>query len=54
MSEQLLKCPDHPRYKALRKPRCGCVRCWEIYLLVKKTERELADQLRSNLLGLKP
>jgi hypothetical protein len=24
-------CEKHPRYKAKRKPRVGCLVCWEIY-----------------------
>jgi len=24
-------CPNHPRYKGLRKPRGNCPTCWSIY-----------------------
>jgi hypothetical protein len=24
-------CPDHPRYKAKRKPRVDCADCWDLY-----------------------
>jgi hypothetical protein len=25
------RCPDHPKYTAKCKPRCECIRCWEIW-----------------------
>jgi hypothetical protein len=24
-------CPKHPKYKAIREPRCECHICWEIW-----------------------
>jgi hypothetical protein len=29
-----LKCEDHPKYEALRKPRKNCEACWAIYFMV--------------------
>ena len=26
-----MKCKKHPKYKAVRKPRVECERCWEMY-----------------------
>lgn len=26
-----MKCKKHPKYKAVRKPRCNCVTCWRMY-----------------------
>jgi hypothetical protein len=26
-----LICEEHPKYQAMRKPRSGCEKCWEIY-----------------------
>ncbi len=41
-----LKCPDHPRYRALREPASGCVLCWAIFQNQTAVERRLANQLR--------
>ena len=30
-----MKCKKHPRYKALKKPRCECYECWQMF--VKRT-----------------
>lgn len=36
------KCKKHPKYKAIRKPRCNCKDCWDIYRVecLKKGEIE--------------
>jgi len=26
-----IKCVRHPNYKAIRKPRCACQTCWDIW-----------------------
>lgn len=37
-----VKCPKHPRYKAILPPRCGCHRCEKMYACRKALER-IAD-----------
>lgn len=38
MRQDIKPCPDHPDYRALRKPRV-CQRCYEIWLSVKSWEK---------------
>lgn len=43
-SDQKLKCHVHPRYKAIRKPRPGCVLChaiWQEKLVADEQIRKL-------------
>jgi hypothetical protein len=32
-----MKCKTHPRYKAVQKPRSGCLDCWNVYADKRQT-----------------
>lgn len=36
-----MSCSKHPKYQAIRKPRCECYKCWKMYLL--KNPEETVD-----------
>lgn len=27
----MIKCTKHPKYRAIRKPNCDCLKCWQIW-----------------------
>lgn len=29
---KITKCPDHPTYKAIHRPRAICAICWNVYM----------------------
>ena len=31
-----LRCKGNKRYKAVRRPQCGCLRCWMKYVFNRK------------------
>ena len=35
------RCPDHPRYQVMRKPRTLCERCWELW--INKKHEQVSD-----------
>jgi len=44
-------CPDHPRYKGLRKPRTDCAQCWAIYRMRQASgvkERRIRERGRGD------
>jgi hypothetical protein len=28
---KIQKCPIHPKYKVIRKPKCQCTTCWDLW-----------------------
>jgi len=32
----VLKCPTHPRYKAMLKPRVACEDCWNLFYIIDR------------------
>lgn len=32
-----MKCPKHPKYKAIKEPKVNCVWCWNMYIRKSKT-----------------
>lgn len=37
------KCPDHPKYKANRKPRSKCPKCWEMFQLKRREDPNISS-----------
>lgn len=46
------KCKKHPRYKALKEPRCPCYRCWVMWCDELGKRRQKANNLVFKLYGL--
>lgn len=45
-----MTCKVHPKYKAMRTPRSGCERCWDIYngkKTVKKTAKKAEKKAKT-------
>ena len=38
-----MKCKDHPAYKAVRKPRTLCEKCWAIWTLKRIDQLTVFD-----------
>lgn len=39
-----VRCPEHPRYRGIRRPKIDCKRCWEVY----NEWRDIADYRRKH------
>jgi len=35
------RCPDHPKYRVIRKPRTLCEKCWELWIDKKHSQYSL-------------
>lgn len=42
----VLKCQDHPRYAAKRRPTSECVVCWQIYVNVLEERLRVINDRR--------
>ncbi len=45
---QSMKCDKHKSYKAIRKPKVDCDRCWEIYNAKQKAKEEKEEAKESS------
>jgi len=39
-----MKCPKHPNYKGVLRPRCACRPCWDIYHTASYTRLYAAQE----------
>ncbi|MHC4620863.1 MAG: hypothetical protein ACYTEQ_24210 [Planctomycetota bacterium] len=38
-----MKCPQHPKYQAIRRPNARCLACWAMFLEKHEPHSDLTD-----------